>query len=109
MEGNTSSERSRVTRARPPVIFPSLRFTGRRHTLVLAATLENTRLPLAATDGSPSWSVPKVRRTGLPLILPVPGEMVACHRLVVSRRAEKNTWSPTHAAGPPADRFSLAK
>src|SRR5579859_1736076 len=109
IEGNISSERSRVTRVRLPVTLPALSSIGRRHTLVLAATLEKTKLPLDATEGSPSWSVPKVSRCGVPLILPVCGEMVACQRLVVSRRAEKNTWSPTQAAGPPAERFSRAK
>src|SRR5580658_2411788 len=54
MEGNTSVERSRVTRSRLPVTLPCFRSIGRRHTFVLAEALEKTRLPLDATEGSPS-------------------------------------------------------
>src|ERR1700675_1300563 len=54
MEGNTSVERSRVTRCRLPVTLPCFRSIGRRHTLVLAAALEKTRVPFEATEGPPS-------------------------------------------------------
>src|SRR5579862_2185791 len=108
IDGNTSVERSLVTRTRLPVALPCLRSMGNRHTLVLAVTLEKTRFPFAATEGSPSSSGPSVRRLGLPPIFPVFDESVSLQRFVVSRRAEKNTWSFTHAAGPAARRFCRA-
>src|SRR5882724_5798154 len=91
IEGNTSVDRSRVTRRMSPATLPWSSSIGRLQTLVLAATVENTRLPLDATEGLFSSAVPKVRRRGAPRVFPVRGGMTAFQRLVVSRRAEKKT------------------